>query len=90
MSALRPQWIGVFVNADELEKSLNASGGFLYHKSIALMTEACEVAHRAYIFDNSGSKHKLLAKVTDFDSISLETSVINPWLLGTELWRSFS
>lgn len=61
-----------------------------YHKSIALMTEACEVAHRAYIFDNSGSKHKLLAEVTDFDSIRLESSVINPWLLGTELWRSFS
>lgn len=61
-----------------------------YHKSIALMTEACEVAHRAYIFDNSGSKHKLLAEVTDFDTISLETSVINPWLLSTELWRSFS
>lgn len=35
-----------------------------YHKSIALMTSACEVADRAYIFDNSGSKHKLLAEVT--------------------------
>jgi len=61
-----------------------------YHKSIALMTEACEVAHRAYLFDNSGARHKLLAEVTDFDTIRLETSVINPWLLGTELWRSFS
>jgi len=44
----------------------------------------------SYIFDNSGSKYKLLAEVTDFDSISLKTSVINPWLLGIELWRSFS
>ena len=61
-----------------------------YRKSIALMTEACEVAHRAYIFDNSGSKHKLLAEVTDFDTIRLEASVINPWFLKTELWRAFS
>lgn len=61
-----------------------------YHRSIALMTEACEVAHRAYIFDNSGSKHKLLAEVTDFDEIRLEASVLNPWFLDTELWKSFS
>ncbi|MCE4558014.1 hypothetical protein [Pelomonas cellulosilytica] len=61
-----------------------------YHKSIALMTEACEVAHRAYIFDNSGSKHKLLAEITDFDEIRLDASVINPWFLGTELWKDFS
>ncbi len=61
-----------------------------YHKSISLMTEACEVAHRAFIFDNSGSKHKLLAEVTDFDSVELTASVINPWFLETELWKSFS
>lgn len=42
-----------------------------YHRSIGLMTRACAVAHRAYIFDNSGSKHKLLAEVTDFDTIRL-------------------
>jgi predicted ABC-type ATPase len=61
-----------------------------YHKSIALMTEACEAAHRAYIFDNSGAKHKLLAEVTNFDTIRLEASVINPWLVETDLWRVFS
>lgn len=26
---LKPQWIGVFVNADEMEKDLKASGGYL-------------------------------------------------------------
>ena len=61
-----------------------------YHKSIALMTEACEAAHRAYIFDNSGARHKLLVEVTDFETVRLEASVINPWLLTTELWRAFS
>lgn len=61
-----------------------------YHKSIALMTQACEVAHRAYIFDNSGSKHKLLAEVSDFETIELPSSLINPWFLRTDLWRAFS
>lgn len=61
-----------------------------YHKSIALMTEACEIAHRAYIFDNSGSRHKLLAEVTDFEMIKLASSRLNPWFLRTELWSSFS
>jgi len=61
-----------------------------YHKSIALMTEACEVAHRAYVFDNSGDRHKLLVEVTDFDTIRLDASIIPPWLLATELWKAFA
>lgn len=61
-----------------------------YHKSIALMTQACEVADRAYIFDNSGSRHKLLAEVTDFETIELASSLINPWFLCTDLWKAFS
>lgn len=61
-----------------------------YHKSIALMTRACAVAHRAYIFDNSGSKHKLLAEVTDFETIRLDASLLNPWFLDTDLWQAFS
>ena len=61
-----------------------------YHKSIALMTEACKVAHRAYIFDNSGAKHNLLAEVTDFETMTLASSRISPWLLKTDLWKEFS
>ena len=61
-----------------------------YHKSIALMTSACEVADRVYIFDNSGSKHKLLAEVTDSETLELRSSRINPWFLRTELWNEFS
>ncbi|MGQ0711996.1 MAG: zeta toxin family protein [Rhodoferax sp.] len=64
-----------------------------YRESIDLMTEACEVAHRAYIFDNSGSKHKLLVEVNelaDKGSIMLRTSRLNPWFVNTELWRSFA
>ena len=64
-----------------------------YRESIDLMTEACEVAHRAYIFDNSGSKHKLLVEVDELaaeGSIKLHTSRLNHWFVNTELWRSFS
>jgi predicted ABC-type ATPase len=61
-----------------------------YHKSIALLSEACEVAHRAYVFDNSGSRHKLLAEVTDFETIRLASSRISPWFMETALWKAFS
>jgi predicted ABC-type ATPase len=64
-----------------------------YRQSIDLMTEACYTAHRAYIFDNSGSKHKLLVEVQELAnevSITLHTSRLNPWFVETELWRSFS
>ena len=64
-----------------------------YRESIDLMTEACDVAHRAYIFDNSGSKHKLLVDVenlADEVKVTLHTSRLNPWFIETEFWRSFS
>jgi predicted ABC-type ATPase len=64
-----------------------------YRESIDLMTEACDVAHRSYIFDNSGSKHKLLVDVEESAgevTITLHTSRLNLWFVDTELWRSFS
>lgn len=64
-----------------------------YRESIDLMSEACDVAHRAYIFDNSGSRHKLLVDVEnapDEVKLTLHTSRLNPWFVETRLWRSFS
>jgi predicted ABC-type ATPase len=64
-----------------------------YRESIDLMTEACYTAHRAYVFDNSGTKHKLLAEVEELGnqvSITLRTSQLNPWFMKTALWRSFA
>jgi predicted ABC-type ATPase len=64
-----------------------------YRESIDLMTEACYAAHRAYVFDNSGSRHKLLVEVEELDkelAISLHASQLNPWFVQTDLWRSFS
>ena len=64
-----------------------------YRESIDLMTEASGVAHRSYIFDNSGSKHKLLVEVNELASdvsLTLHTSRLNPWFVDTALWRSFA
>lgn len=61
-----------------------------YVRSIGLMTEACGIAHRAYVFDNSGSKHKLLVQVVDGQTMALEAATLPRWFIETELWRSFN
>jgi predicted ABC-type ATPase len=61
-----------------------------YARSIGLMTEACSSAHRAYVFDNSGSKHKLLVQVVDGDTMEIEAASLPRWFIETELWRSFN
>jgi predicted ABC-type ATPase len=61
-----------------------------YVRSIGLMTKACNVAHRAYVFDNSGSKHKLLVQVVDGCEMEIEAATLPPWFVETRLWRSFN
>ncbi|XHS80145.1 zeta toxin family protein [Burkholderiaceae bacterium UC74_6] len=61
-----------------------------YARSIGLMTEACGIAHRAYVFDNSGSKHKLLAQVVDGERMEIEVATLPRWFVETELWGSFN
>lgn len=64
-----------------------------YRESIDLMTEACYTAHRAYVFDNSGSRHKLLVEAEALDqevSLTLHASQLNPWFVQTALWQSFA
>jgi len=61
-----------------------------YVRSIALMTGACGLAHRAYVFDNSGSKHKLLVELTDGDEMTLESATLPRWFVETPLWRAFN
>lgn len=61
-----------------------------YVRSIGLMTEACDVAHRAYVFDNSGSRHKLLVQVIDGERLEIETTTLPRWFLETDLWQQFN
>jgi predicted ABC-type ATPase len=61
-----------------------------YVRSIGLMTEACASAHRAYVFDNSGSMHKLLVQVIEGDEMEIEAATLPRWFIETQLWRSFN
>lgn len=61
-----------------------------YIRSIALLTEACDVAHRAYVFDNSGSKHRLLVEVVDAAELIVSSGSLPRWFVETDLWRSFN
>lgn len=61
-----------------------------YVRSIALMSAACDMAHRAYIFDNSGQQHKLLVEINDGRKMTVEAGVLPQWFTGTTLWQSFN
>lgn len=60
-----------------------------YHRSIELLDEACGAANRAYIFDNSGATHELIAEVTNGESLEVRTAAMPAWFVATSLWRSF-
>jgi hypothetical protein len=42
------------------------------------------------VFDNSGSRHKLLAEVTDRQELAIRTSRLPRWFVETSLWQAFS
>lgn len=61
-----------------------------YIRSIDLLTEAAGTANRAYVFDNSADKHKLLVQVVDGESMEIEAGAMPRWFTETELWQSFN
>lgn len=60
-----------------------------YHKSIALLEDAVSATHRAYIFDNSGDRHVLLAEITAGDQLQTKADVFPRWFTESSLWLSF-
>jgi predicted ABC-type ATPase len=60
-----------------------------YGRSIALLGQACDASNRAYIFDNSGEEHMLIAEVTDGETMTLPADTVPQWLTATSLWQSF-
>lgn len=60
-----------------------------YTRSIALLDDACAAAHRAYIFDNSGEAHELIAEITDGVELTVHAPALPAWFTGTTLWQSF-
>lgn len=60
-----------------------------YARSIALLDPACSAASRAYIFDNSGDAHRMIAEVTDGHTLTLHTDTLPRWFTQSSLWASF-
>lgn len=60
-----------------------------YHKSIGLLADAVSATDRAYIFDNSGDHHVLLAEVTGGDQLSTKAELLPQWFTESSLWLSF-
>ncbi|WP_457337588.1 zeta toxin family protein [Rhizobacter sp. P5_C2] len=60
-----------------------------YERSIALLDDACSVANRAYVFDNSGEAHELIAEVNEGEELTVHVPALPAWFTGTTLWQSF-
>lgn len=60
-----------------------------YGRSIDLLGQACDASNRAYIFDNSGEQHVLIAEVTDRETMTLHADTVPQWLTASSLWQSF-
>lgn len=60
-----------------------------YRRSIGLLDQACAVSSRAYVFDNSGEAHELLAEISDGEEMTLHAPALPAWFTGTSLWQSF-
>jgi predicted ABC-type ATPase len=59
-----------------------------YQGSLALLLQAVEYSNRAYIFDNSGQEHDLIAEVTNGESLEIKTTQIPHWFTSA-LWDKF-
>lgn len=60
-----------------------------YVRSIGLLDQACRVANRAYVFDNSGEAHELLVELVDGEELRIHAAQLPAWFTGTTLWQSF-
>jgi predicted ABC-type ATPase len=61
-----------------------------YARSIALLAPACEAADRAYVFDNSGEQHIVIAEITNDEEMIRRVDDVPAWFAATELYRSFN
>lgn len=50
-----------------------------YHRSLGLLMPAIKRTNRAYLYDNSGTVHELVAEVTDGRKIAFDTSFVPFW-----------
>ena len=87
----------VDINVDRVEQRVALGGHPVaeanikkrYPKTLALLQPACDAADRAYVFDNSGDAHRLVAEITNGEQLEVHTDDIPAWFVNTELWQSF-
>lgn len=60
-----------------------------YRRSIDLLDDACAASNRAYVFDNSGEAHELLAEIVEGDELRIRATQLPAWFTATSLWQSF-
>ncbi|MET3604620.1 putative ABC-type ATPase [Sphaerotilus sulfidivorans] len=87
--SLLPQWLGVYVNADDIEKAIRTQVISRYHRSLELLPAAVEQSSRAYVFDNSNHARTWIAEITDGDDMELQTDQMPHWF-RTALWDPFA
>jgi predicted ABC-type ATPase len=60
-----------------------------YSRSIDLMLMATTYSNRAYIYDNSGAEHELIAEITDGKDLEAKTDALPNWFAHSSLWAAF-
>ncbi len=61
-----------------------------YVRSIGLLDAACRASDRAYVFDNSGEAHRLIAELEDSgQQLRLHADRLPAWLERSSLWDAF-
>jgi predicted ABC-type ATPase len=56
-----------------------------YHASLKLLAQACSVATRSYVFDNSGDGPVLVAEVDEEGNINFPVNPVPAWVVGAGL-----
>ncbi len=52
-----------------------------YIRSLSLLLDAIKASDRAYLFDNSGQSHELIAKVTEGNIIDIKKKLMPGWFI---------
>lgn len=52
-----------------------------YKRSLSLLLEAVKATNRAYLFDNSGPSHELIAEITNGEVIEIKSDSVPAWFV---------
>jgi predicted ABC-type ATPase len=77
----------VIINKDRVSNRIEKGGHPVpeekvkqrYYRSLDQLLNAIKLSDRAYLFDNSGTEHKLVAEITDGRDIEFNPSFIPNW-----------